>query len=345
VEMVLARLPPARHGIRSPDKGDSTVAVPVDRAATPVWGVEIGDGQARPRLMVVEDDEDFAHEIGEALLAQGYEVVTFAFAETAIEAARNNPPALLLLDVHLPDTDGFMVAMELADDRRTAAVPVLFISADETLAVRVRGFREGEADFLRKPFELDDLLTRVDACLVRAERRNRLRRTARIDELTGLGNVRFLEERLIVESSRLARYGTSLAIVVGDVDGLKTINDTQGHPAGSAVLRAIGEALSLEIRDTDLAVRYGGDEFVVLLPHTGLPEATRFAERLLARIRRLRPCGLTVSISLGVAAFDEQRDASVRDLLERADRAAYRAKRDGGDRILADSSTTGASAA
>jgi diguanylate cyclase (GGDEF)-like protein len=309
---------------------------PVDRSVTPVWGTEIVGRTTRPRILLVEDHEDFATLLGDALAAEGYEVSTHHSGKEALASAHAMPPALALLDVHLPDGDGFTLALELASDRRTASVPVLFVSGDEALAARVRSFRAGEADFLRKPFPLQDLLARVDASLMRADRRNRLRRTARIDELTGLGNLRMLEERLAVEGSRLQRYGTPISVVVMDIDKLKAINDEHGHATGSAVLRAVGEALRREVRDTDLAVRYGGDEFTVLLPHTTLVDAVVFSERLLAHVRRLRPCGQVVSVSVGVAAFDSARDATLRELLERADGASYRAKREGGNRLCTD---------
>src|SRR6185369_10084143 len=144
------------------------------------------------------------------------------------------------------------------------------------------------------------------------------------DELTGLGNMRLFREQLAAEASRLERHATPLSIVMGDVDGLKGINDREGHAAGSAVLAAIGGALRATIRGNDLAARYGGDEFVVLLPHTDLAAGVAFCGRLLDEIPRLRPHGVRIAISLGVASFDRDIDDSLQSLLERADRAAYR---------------------
>ena len=168
-----------------------------------------------------------------------------------------------------------------------------------------------------------------------AEARERLRLEASIDDLTGLGNQRLLRERLVLEQSRIARYGTPSAIVMVDVDKFKEINDRHGHPTGSRILKAIGNALRGEIRDTDLAVRYGGDEFVIVLPHTTASEGRAFAERLLRSIHDLRPEGVEVSLSLGVAALSAEGWAgkSADVLLAQADAAAYRAKRAGGSRV------------
>src|SRR6185436_15522481 len=119
------------------------------------------------------------------------------------------------------------------------------------------------------------------------------------------------------------------------LDGLKQINDKHGHLTGTAVLREVGEAVRREIRETDVAFRYGGDEFVVLLPHTGMTDALAFCERLLGHIRLLRPAGLQVSASIGVAAYDDAVDDSIQAQLARADSATYSAKRTGGNRIVA----------
>jgi two-component system cell cycle response regulator len=227
------------------------------------------------------------------------------------------------------------VALELTGDRRTAQLPILFVSGRDDLAERVRECRQLNCDFLRKPYREQELLARVERCLAESDLRARLESDARIDELTGLGNPRLLDERLGVEAARRARYGTPLTIVVMDLDGLKLINDQHGHLTGTAVLREIGEAVRTEIRETDVAFRYGGDEFVVLLPHTGMADAMAFSDRLLGRIRRLRPAGIAVTASMGVAAYDDAVDNSIQAQLARADSATYVAKRLGGNRVVA----------
>jgi diguanylate cyclase (GGDEF)-like protein len=323
--------PPTELDLPSP----VVTPVVVDRTATPISGVFIAPSAAR-RILVIDDDEAHGEELHAALADEGYDVTVVRAPTEALARARALEPALVIVGVRPPALDGFDVARQLADDRHTSAVPVLFVSAAQDLPARVRDCHVAVLDFLRRPYTVEELLARVDRCLMQAEARDRLRRKARIDELTGLGNLRFFEERLAVESSRIARYGTALSMVVIDVDGLKAINDRHGHPTGSAVLKALGAAIGNEIRDTDLAARYGGDEFIVLLPHTGLGEGVAFAGRLLERIRRLRPCGLMVTTSVGVAAFNPQSDVSVQMLLERADAAAYRAKRLGGNRAIGD---------
>jgi diguanylate cyclase (GGDEF)-like protein len=303
----------------------------VDRTVTPIMGIEGVAPQGRGRVLVVEDDADQAEAIVEVLRMEGYGVTHVSRGAEALNECRREPPGLMILDVGLPDMDGFAVAETLAGDRHTAAIPVVIVSAAADLATRVRRAERLELDFVRKPYKLEEILARVEHGLGQAQLRRRLHRDARFDELTGLGNTRLLDERLQVETARLERYGTPLAIAVLDVDKLKRINDEHGHLAGSAALQAIGQALRSEIRDTDLAVRFGGDEFVVMLPHTGLGEARAFAERVLQSTRALRPGGVRVSVSIGVAAFDQSCDGSPRALLARADQAVFRAKDHGGD--------------
>jgi diguanylate cyclase (GGDEF)-like protein len=306
----------------------------VDRTATPVLGVLTLPARSK-RILIVEDDKEMADTISELLGEHGYQTESVVSGAAAIEKVRALSPSLVILDVGLPDQDGVEVALQLAGDRRTARLPVLFVSGRDDLAARVRECPQLQCDFLRKPYHEQELLARVERCLLESDQRARLESDARIDELTGLGNPRLLDERLSVEAARRARYGTPLTIVVMDLDGLKQINDRHGHLTGTAVLRQVGEAVRHEIRETDVAFRYGGDEFVVLLPHTGMGDALAFGDRLLGRIRGLRPAGIAVSVSIGVAAYDDTIDDSIQAQLARADSATYAAKRLGGDRIVA----------
>jgi diguanylate cyclase (GGDEF)-like protein len=184
----------------------------------------------------------------------------------------------------------------------------------------------------------DDLLARVEQALIGAHARQRLQRRAAIDDLTGLGNLSMFRARLTEEHKRLTRYGNPLSLAMIDVDKLKSINDRHGHLVGSEVLRAIGDVLRVHARTTDLAVRYGGDEFVVLLPETTLAEASVFAERVRGEVARLAVHGLHPTVSIGVASLDARESLETdAHLLRRADAAAYAAKRQGGNRTCSES--------
>ena len=308
---------------------------------TPAWGMPVVAADRPRSVVVVEDDPDVAEGLRTALEGESYQVEIAGGVSDALTTLQRLPPSLVILDVSLPDGDGFSVARALARHRRTAHIPILFLSGAEDLATRVRSLHRDEADFLQKPFIWKELLTRVEQSILRAEHRSQLLFSANMDELTGLGNLRLLEERLSIEAARIHRYGTPFSIVILDVDKLKVINDQHGHAAGSAVLRAVGDVLRHAVRETDMAARYGGDEFVVLLPHTDLEQAVAFADRVITTLRSQRPGGLPVSVSLGVASFDKSRDENVESLFERADQTAYKAKREGGNRIGVDAKPNG----
>jgi diguanylate cyclase (GGDEF)-like protein len=288
---------------------------------------------SRGRILIGEDDREQALALRSILLDEDYDVALASDGAQAVRLAQTQRPDLVLLDVHMPVLDGFDALEELVGDARTRDLPIIIVSGADDLLPRVRGLKLDTVDFLRKPFSLLELLARVDRALSQGAAREHLRNEASIDDLTGLGNPRVLRERLGLEQARIARYGSYSAIVMVDVDKLKEINDRHGHIVGSRILRALGEILRTEIRDTDLAARYGGDEFVVLLPHTSSAEACALAERVLARVRTMRPEGVDVSVSLGVAALEASGGQSIDGLLAQADAAAYRAKRSGGSRV------------
>jgi two-component system cell cycle response regulator len=310
-----------------PIAAGSSVAVAASAAEAPA------SRPVRRRILIAEDDPDQASALQEILTEERFDVVVTADGARALEQAWTARPDLIMLDAHMPVLNGFETAKKLVDDVRTQGIPILLVSAAEDLLPWVRGLNVNTVDFLRKPYRIMELLARIEKSLNQARERAHLRDEASIDDLTGLGNQRFLREHLALEQSRIARYGTASSIVVVDVDKFKEINDKHGHPAGSRILKAIGESLRREIRETDLAARYGGDEFVIVLPHTTLAEGGAFAERLLSSIQSLRPEGVEVTMSIGVAGFASSEGRSVDVLLARADAAAYRAKRAGGNRV------------
>ena len=301
------------------------VAPPAIRAAPPPTG-------KRRRILVAEDDADQGAMIDDILSGEGFDVVLTRNGEDLLTQARGAPPDLILLDGHMPILNGFHAAQSLHADPRTSGIPILFLSAAEDLLFRIRGLKPDTIDFLRKPYAPAELLARIERALKQGLVYEELRAEAEVDALTGLSNARALVKSLTIEQSRISRYGATSAVVMMDVDKLKTINDRHGHVVGSRILQAIGELLRGMIRETDLAARYGGDEFVAILAHSNTADGCAFAERFLGRIRELRPEGIDVSMSIGIASLGGTDDQSSDVLLANADAAAYRAKRLGGNR-------------
>jgi diguanylate cyclase (GGDEF)-like protein len=295
-----------------------------------------GGKRQRPLILVVEDDED-ARMLLTELLRPRYDVDAVGDGETALKRAAELNPDLVLLDLFLPGMDGFGALTGLRRNSKTADTPVIFLSAQGDAETKSQGLSLGAADYLAKPFSEQELMARVDRTLKLTAQKEHFRALAQTDGLTGLPNFRSFHARLEEEVARAHRYGHPLACAMVDLDGLKEINDKLGHAAGNRAIVGLADAVREELRDTDFAARYGGDEFVVLLPQTNESQGAQFAERLRRRLVEVsQDAGLPVRGSIGVAAVnaDELDSAdAAEDLLRRADEALYRAKRSGRDRV------------
>ena len=165
---------------------------------------------------------------------------------------------------------------------------------------------------------------------------DRLAALSQTDALTGLPNRRALSGQLREELHRAERYRTPVSLLLIDVDGLKQVNDTEGHPAGDRVIRGVAAAIRETLRETDFGARWGGDEFAIIAPNTATEAACRSAERLLLRVAEASS-GTGPSVSIGIATFDpsNERSANPEGLVHAADEALYRAKANGRNRVQA----------
>jgi diguanylate cyclase (GGDEF)-like protein len=289
---------------------------------------------ATRRVLVVEDDPDIRFLL-EQLLAGEHDVILAGDGETGVQLAFDELPDAVLMDLFLPRMDGFAALRAIKAEPRTADIPVLFISSQRDDSTRVRGLDLGADDFLAKPFSASELRARIDRALRSARQRQHLQTLAQTDALTGLANYRAFRARLEEEIERSRRYGGPLAAIMIDLDDLKPINDELGHATGNRALVELASAIRAELRVTDFAARYGGDEFVVLLPHTGPDEARALAERLRRALALvdLGRRGLLLRASFGVSARPGGAEMSAESLIGAADEALYRAKRAGRDRV------------
>jgi len=243
----------------------------------------------------------------------------------------------------MPGLDGEKLLRAHRERAAAEDVPFFFLTAERDPDRLARLLRAGAADTITKPFHPAELLARLETHLrlrkLRAELREKnaiLERLSTTDDLTGLRNRRFVSEVLAVEVLRATRYGTPLAILLADVDHFKRVNDVHGHPVGDAVLAFVGSNIARVLRATDVAGRYGGEEFLIVLPSTDLAGAAAFGERLRGQFEASEcviPDGprVAISISAGVAqlAPGEKADSLVR----RADAALYAAKDGGRNRV------------
>ncbi|HTP26673.1 MAG TPA: diguanylate cyclase [Anaeromyxobacteraceae bacterium] len=337
VELAVCRGLAELHGgtLELVDQGDEPAAVltlpyaPAEEPAPPPREPAKG----KPRLLVVDDDPDVREALA-MMLGDDYEVILARDGQEAMEAAFLTRLDVVLMDLFMPRMDGLAALEALRGDPLTEQVPVILISGRGDDLTRSRSLDLGAIDFMQKPFSGRELKARIERTLRLTRRETQLQALARTDPLTGLANLRAFRSRLADEVKRACRYRTPLACVMVDMDQLKPINDELGHGAGDIAIGSLAHVIQRELRETDFGARYGGDEFVVLLPHTSADEARVFAERVLTRLKqtsievsgRRLPLGASIGIAaLGEELLDNPGDALVR----RADEALYMAKRAG----------------
>ena len=294
------------------------------------------------RILVAEDSALLRRMLGDVLRQHGWTVLEACDGRAALDLARSEDPSVLLMAREMEGLDGMAVLDALRDDPRTADVPVVFVTGHTDAHDLAEGLERGAHDYVRKPVDPVELVARIRAALrLRAlhdelARRNaELEQLARTDVLTALANRRHADDVLRATIASARRHGRTLSAVLVDVDRFKAVNDAHGHAAGDAVLREVAVRLAAGLREEDLAARWGGEEFLLLLPDS--PDATVVCERLRSAIAD-RPVNvhglleLTVSASFGWAPWTGEETGEA--LVGRADLALYAAKAGGRDRVV-----------
>lgn len=314
-----------------------SIDVEVLRAVeTPDRGSDEG---ADVRVLIADDDPDILSLLRLLLERAGYAVVAAGDGLEALQLAAEHAPDLCVLDISMPGADGYTVCREL--QARPDAPPVIFLTAHAHTTARVSGLDVGAVDYVVKPFNGDELLARVRAALRTKTTQDALRVEATTDPLTGLPNRAHLDAVADEFLALAERSGRPLACLMIDLDHFKRVNDTYGHAAGDAVLVEVGCRFGRAVRRSDVLVRYGGEEFLVLLPDTDAAGAVTMAGRLRDSLEAAPvvyseperdPVAIDVRASVGVASWREG-IGSVAGLVALADRALYRAKALGRDRV------------
>ncbi len=309
----------------------------------------------RLSILVVDDDDDMRASIRDGVLALGHECTVAGDGAEALLLNEGRRHDVILSDWRMPRMDG----IELC--RRTRGLDVdgrytyfILLSAFGDKRHYIEGMEAGADDYYTKPFDLNELRARLMSAArvvslyrklgdqnraLRRESQNSFRE-ARIDPLTGIANRLRMSEDLDVFRSRAERYGHRFAAALCDIDWFKNYNDRYGHLDGDQILKQVAQSIREELRESDTLYRYGGEEFLVLLPEQSLPEATMVLDRVRSSVEglgiRAAAPDSVVTISVGVALFrDETANAeeTVDDWLRRADSALYRAKEAGRNRV------------
>ena len=289
------------------------------------------------RILIADDEPTTLLLLGSALKEWGYEVVTVRDGNAAWDVLRlADSPPLAVLDWMMPGLSGIELCRKVREASEAPFVYLVLLTGKAKTQDIVQGMESGADDYLSKPFDKQELKVRLRAGQRIVDLHEALRIHATCDALTGIWNRRMILEILGRECARAAREGTAVGVIIADLDHFKRINDTIGHLAGDAVLLEASRRMSSVLRAYDAIGRYGGEEFLVVLPGCGQASTVAVAERMRQVIKGTEVATLMgevhITVSLG-AVIDEGRSSDADELIKTADAALYRAKRQGRNRV------------
>lgn len=303
----------------------------------------------KQKILIVDDMPTNVKILGEAL-RPSYDIVVATNGKKALEIAQAQRPDLVLLDIMMPELDGYAVCRLLKEDDRTKNIPVVFITAKDQTDDEIRGLEMGAVDYITKPFQVTIVKARVRTQLDLKRKYDLLESMVSLDGLTEIPNRRRFDEALDQEWRRMQRAGAPLAALMIDIDYFKSFNDTYGHAAGDACLKAVARALSLSLhRPADLVARYGGEEFAAILPETNAAAALELGEKMRLQVEALNiphersTASPHVTISVGASSAIPSKGGAPAALVEAADALLYKAKQSGRNRAAGEATEQGAS--
>ena len=303
-------------------------------------------------ILIVDDHEDNVELLRARLDSWGFRTDTATSGREALEKVQTSPPELILLDVMMPEMDGFEVARRIKGNDDLPFIPIIMQTALDATENKVEGLEAGADDYITKPIDFAELRARMTSMLrikrlqeelqererELIEANERLRHMSQTDGLTGIDNRRHLEERLAEMFEHSKRLAEPFSCVMCDLDRFKSVNDTYGHQAGDAVLKQFASILTDAAREIDRVGRYGGEEFMLLLPGTVLDAGVTFAERVRKQVEAhtftFDNTSIRRTASFGVSAWPHPRITDCDSLMRAADDALYVAKETGRNRVV-----------
>lgn len=286
--------------------------------------------------ILIVDDEKVNCNVLVSLLDE-YDTTVAKNGEQALDRALSTPePDLILLDVMMPEINGYEVCQRLKADDRTKNIPIIFITVKATEAEETKGLKLGAVDYISKPFSPAIVLARVSNHMELKRQRDLLEHLNITDALTGIPNRRRFDISLEHEWQAAVRMGGELSILMIDIDHFKPYNDIYGHAAGDDCLMKVAKRLDCVCgREIDLLTRYGGEEFAAILPGTDIKGAMTIAEAMRDAVSELNiphegsSTAEHVTISLGVSSGNKNNTNDAPSLLKQADEALYKVKENG----------------
>ncbi|MCP4693029.1 MAG: diguanylate cyclase [Desulfobacterales bacterium] len=316
------------------------------------------DSNEKPLILIVDDNPQNLQFVGNLLLENEYEPAVTMNGSQALEFLKQEDPELILLDIMMPEMDGYEVCKRIKEDSSIQATPIIFLSAKMETEDVVKGFDLGAVDYITKPFNSAELLARVETHItlrlmqkkleeqnillqkeisIRKEAEAKLQELATTDYLTELFNRRHFMELSNREFERSKRRKQNLSLMMVDIDHFKSVNDTHGHDIGDEVLKALADVGRTSVRCYDIFARIGGEEFAILLPETNLANSAIVGERFRSAVEEAavptEKGEIKITVSIGAAMVTKE-TSDVDALLKKADVALYSAKQKGRNRVV-----------
>jgi len=290
--------------------------------------------ELRKPVVLIADDVATNVQALAAILKDDYILKVATNGKTALKLSLQEPtPDLILLDILMPDMDGFDVCRELKDQDETKDIPIIFVTGNDSDTSEELGLELGAVDYITKPLHAAIVRARVKTHVKLKLFNDRLFSLAMRDGLTSLYNRHFLFDEARRLLSKAKRNREDMSVIMLDIDHFKLINDQHGHQVGDDVLKAIANELKISTRNEDIAARYGGEEFVIVLTNCDVNMAKEKAENIRVAIERLEPNGFKVTSSFGIVELNTKHK-NFDDILKDADDALYEAKDGGRNRVV-----------
>jgi diguanylate cyclase (GGDEF)-like protein len=320
----------------SPQSAEPAVQKPIVPEPIPAATM---DGE-RKNILLIVDDEEMNLKMLTHILGPYYTIYTADSGANALTQAREYMPDLVLLDILMPEMDGYETLAELRKNEKTQSIPVVFITGLDSIEDEEKGLSHNAVDYISKPFSAAIVKLRIRNQIQIINQFRTINHLSMFDQMTNIPNRRSFDGRLRVEWNRAVREHMPISLLMIDVDKFKNYNDTYGHQQGDIVLQTVAKIFSQAAkRSGDIAARWGGEEFVVLLPNTMMPGALDIAERIRADVEAvIIPCtdGSTtkVTVSIGVNTQTPVHGNSIDVFISNADKALYEAKARGRNRVV-----------
>ncbi|PZU98923.1 MAG: diguanylate cyclase response regulator [Pseudanabaena sp.] len=319
--------------------------------------------EPKGNILLIDDLPENLRLLTELLTNLGYTARCAISGSRALKSIRFKLPDIILLDIQMPEMDGYQVCQAFKDDPELCDIPIIFISALDETFDKLRAFQVGGVDYITKPFQIEEVVARLETHLtiqrqkkqlqyeiakrvqtelILQEANRKLELMANLDSLTQIANRRRFDDYLTSEWQRHQRDQNSLALIMIDIDYFKRYNDRYGHQGGDDCLMRVAQAMSqVPKRSTDLVARYGGEEFVVILSNTDTQGALKVAQAIqeaiasLAIIHENSDVSDYVTLSMGFASLTPTLDLSPEVLISYADQSLYLAKANGRNQAIA----------